>query len=348
MGEKTTAIDWLNIGLMLASAGAAYFLPFELFLLSYAILGPLHYLTEISWLQQRDFFARRRWDFLGLLLLGVVLFFISFAPDFFGTKPLPPTYGAGVTYAAFMIALAVVLFRDWSARFFFGIGATVLLFGFQRQQAYLLFFAIFLPTLVHVYVFTAAFMLYGALKSRSSVGVAAVVLLLVLGLGLLLYQPADTGYVVSEPARVRYAEEGGRFDSLNRVILHLFGMPQGDVYSSPFGLALMRFIAFAYTYHYLNWFSKTSIIKWHLISKARFAAIGLGWLLSVGLYAWNYRVGFIALYTLSFLHVYLEFPLNHQCFLGIGRELRERLKARTNAKPLAQGAGKPKLAAAKG
>jgi len=32
--------------LMLLSAGAAFILPFEVFLLAYAVLGPLHYLTE--------------------------------------------------------------------------------------------------------------------------------------------------------------------------------------------------------------------------------------------------------------------------------------------------------------
>ena len=41
-------LNYLNIGLMAASCAVAWFLPFELFLLAYAVLGPLHYLTEIS------------------------------------------------------------------------------------------------------------------------------------------------------------------------------------------------------------------------------------------------------------------------------------------------------------
>jgi hypothetical protein len=41
----------------------------------------------------------------------------------------------------------------------------------------------------------------------------------------------------------------------------------------------MRLIAFAYQYHYLNWFSKTSIIKWHEVTRARAATIlRVGWL----------------------------------------------------------------------
>jgi len=31
----------------------------------------------------------------------------------------------------------------------------------------------------------------------------------------------------------------------------------------------MRLMAFAHTYHYLNWFSKASVIEWHQISSRR-------------------------------------------------------------------------------
>ena len=49
-------INYLNIGLMIGACVAAYLFPFELFLFSYAVLGPLHYLTEISWLHERKLF----------------------------------------------------------------------------------------------------------------------------------------------------------------------------------------------------------------------------------------------------------------------------------------------------
>ena len=80
----------------------------------------------------------------------------------------------------------------------------------------------------------------------------------------------------------------------------------------------MRFIAFAYTYHYLNWFSKTSVIKWHLIPKRSMAVIVVIWLLAVALYFTNYLTGLAILYFLSILHVIFEFPLNFQTFKGIG------------------------------
>ena len=77
----------------------------------------------------------------------------------------------------------------------------------------------------------------------------------------------------------------------------------------------------AYTYHYLNWFSKTSIIKWHEVSKNRIAVIAVVWLGSLALYAYNYDTGMAVLYFISVLHVMLEFPLDHRTFVGIGREL---------------------------
>ena len=84
----------------------------------------------------------------------------------------------------------------------------------------------------------------------------------------------------------------------------------------------MRFIAFAYTYHYLNWFSKTSIIKWHLVER-KYLILTLGiWVLALALYASDYRTGLKFLFFLSFLHVFLEFPLNWKTFIDIGKEIK--------------------------
>jgi len=65
---KDAQINYINIGLMAISAVLAYFLPFETFLLAYAFLGPLHYLTEISWLHDRNYFSKGKYDFVVLLL----------------------------------------------------------------------------------------------------------------------------------------------------------------------------------------------------------------------------------------------------------------------------------------
>jgi hypothetical protein len=87
----------------------------------------------------------------------------------------------------------------------------------------------------------------------------------------------------------------------------------------------MRFIAFAYTYHYLNWFSKTKIIGWHEVPKIRIIAILVLWAFSIALYIKDYQMGFEWLYFLSFLHVLLEFPLNFISITGVFKEVKELL-----------------------
>ncbi|MCY7363401.1 MAG: hypothetical protein LH629_15240, partial [Ignavibacteria bacterium] len=98
-------------------------------------------------------------------------------------------------------------------------------------------------------------------------------------------------------------------------------------YSNPAMLAIMTFIGFAYMYHYLNWFSKTSIIQWHNIPRLRFAAVIFLWIASIALYAFDYAVGLKWLFFLSFTHVLLEFPLNNITFINIGKELRNISRA---------------------
>ena len=80
--SKDAQINYLNIALMFMSAILAYYMPFETFLFAYAFLGPLHYLTEISWLHDRQYFSKGKYDFTFLLFIGVALSIAAFANDF--------------------------------------------------------------------------------------------------------------------------------------------------------------------------------------------------------------------------------------------------------------------------
>jgi hypothetical protein len=97
------------------------------------------------------------------------------------------------------------------------------------------------------------------------------------------------------------------------------------VYFSGFGIMISRFIAFAYTYHYLNWFSKTTVIKWHKVPVRSLVVVFVIWAVSVALYFIDYMSGIMALYFLSFLHVIFEFPLNFRSFRDIGIELKQQI-----------------------
>ena len=89
------------------------------------------------------------------------------------------------------------------------------------------------------------------------------------------------------------------------------------VFLSSAGIMLMRFIAFAYLYHYLNWFSKTEIIRWHKVPKIRFVGVIALWIVACGLYIYDYAIGLSFLFFLSFTHVLLEFPLNITSILSL-------------------------------
>ena len=328
------AINYANIGLMLLSAAAAYAFPFELFLLSYAVLGPLHYLTEISWLHDRQYFvkpsgasrtppsrgwrAERAWFALVVVTLGVMLYGLA------GEKILhwkvSPAAEIGLVYAVFVSAAFLVLHKSRAVGIVLLAVTAVALVWFSGSP-YFGVVAFFLITIVHVLVFTAAFVLYGALKSRSGSGMLSLVVFVLCGCSFFVYAPAAFGSTAGEYVRHSYAS----FQTLNAELIKLFQLGPGtslrEIYESAAGITVMRLVAFAYTYHYLNWFSKTSIIKWHAISRGRAALIGGGWMSAVAVYAYSYETGMIALYFLSVLHVMLEFPLNHQTFAGIAKEL---------------------------
>src|SRR2546421_4752429 len=104
MSLTNNQVNYLNVGLMLGSCVAAFAFPFELFLFAYAFLGPLHYLTEISWLHDRRYFTKGKNDYLLLVSVGVVVTIASL-----NLIPwIPYALTVAVTYIAFGGALIFV------------------------------------------------------------------------------------------------------------------------------------------------------------------------------------------------------------------------------------------------
>ena len=309
------AVERVNCVLMVASCAAAFVAPFHLFLAAYAILGPLHYLTQISWMHDRHYFAprasARRW---WLMLVGaamVVLLYGYISNDLL-QRPVNPTLEIAMVYLVFATAAFLLFVRHAANAVALTIAVAAGLALFSNARAYALL-AYFIITIVHVLLFTAAFVLYGALKRKSGAAM--------ISLGVFTICVASFFVISAQPlliASPRIREMYDFFAPLNEQLMALFGV-EGGVYE---GVAVMRLIAFAYTYHYLNWFSKTSIIGWHHVTRMRAAVIVLAWTAAVALYAFDYATGLSVLYVLSVLHVLLEFPLDHQTFAGIGTELR--------------------------
>lgn len=320
-------INHLNSVLMVVSCAAAFVIPFELFLLAYAVLGPLHYLTEISWIHDRSYFVggdgktrRPRAMQVWLLLVGLTLAVMIYglvAERILGVAA-SPVFEIGLFYLVFVVG-ALLVFQASRAMAAGMIGLTGIgLFLFSGSPYYGLIGFLIL-TIIHVLIFTFAFVLLGALKTKSRSGMLSVAIYAACVVAIFAHAPVAPA--VSDFVRASYEP----FEALNVQLMRLLGLGSGtalrDIYESTAGGTVMRLIAFAYTYHYLNWFTKTSVIGWNRIPRARAVAIVVVWLAAVGIYAWDYLLGFAVLYALSALHVMLELPLNHQSFAGIGREL---------------------------
>ena len=332
-------VNYLNIGLMLVAAVCAFFRPFETFLFAYAFLGPAHYLTEISWLHDRNYFTKGKYDFLFLLTAGLIIT----AANFKLIPNLPDGASTIIIFVAFFGSLVFVLVKNVVARIGLLLGIALVSKLFITSTIFDSVFGTFMPTLIHVFIFTGLFILVGAMKSRSFSGILSLVVFVGTAIALFYVpisgQHAPTKYVFDSYGHLQ--PDGKSFTdgfiglhySIIRIFnLHEFGNPEmtlsqfvdsfnNYIYQNPLSLAIMAFIAFAYTYHYLNWFSKTSVIQWHNIPRARFIGIITLWLLSIGLYWYDYAVGLQWLFLLSFTHVLLEFPLNQLTFINIGKEI---------------------------
>lgn len=403
---KDAKINYLNIGLMALSAVLAFFLPFETFLFAYAFLGPLHYLTEISWLHDRQYFSKGKYDFVVLLVIGVLLSYAAFAKDFGVNVDFYDSFiEANLFDKLLVFALFSAVLFALVENIFIKIVSILLLFVFisgwlaperadiNRSSTTIFALTSLLPTLIHVYLFTGLFMLYGALKSRSQTGLLSIVTFILFPIILVFFAPVDSkNNFLSDYGKRAYYGDGEGFFYTNVGIIDHFKLtkdplltnkqyidsvvnkkgaenqvpvaervritdslknklnenyivpnPESEYYMKPIpvkyaipingkdyywntvffstiGIMLMRFIAFAYLYHYLNWFSKTEVIRWHKVPKIRFAAVIILWLLACSAYAYDYSIGLNFLFFLSFTHVLLEFPLNIVSMVGIGTE----------------------------
>jgi hypothetical protein len=322
---SSDGINYVNVGLMLLSLVAAYILPFELFLFSYAVLGPLHYLTEISWLEKKNYFIKSKKD-IWIFIILVVLITVGL----FNAHSRVNLFVGSFIFSGFVYALIILFIDRMSVKIalvlFIFIFSVILNINKYPGFPFMLF-AVWFPTIIHVYIFTGAFILYGALKTRSISGIFSLAVFIACAITFFIYMPDNFGIPVSEYGKKAYSF----FRIVNTSLYSLLGygdlqIEDPTLFISPKAVAIMRFIAFAYTYHYLNWFSKTTVIKWNQISKRRMTMITILWIVSVGLYLFSYKIGFYALFLLSMLHVFFEFPLNHQTFIGIGKEIRQIAK----------------------
>ena len=315
-------VDVINTALIILSLGIACIIPFELFLLAYGVLGPLHYLTEISWLRDRNYFLKKPHDIKIIFFLIILILFGSPTLLPFEELLFFQQYSGLTIYLSLSFALIFVLTDSWQKRIDYIllalIGSIILMFPIG-----IIIFVGLLPTLIHVYLFTGLFMLSGVLKSKNIWGLISVIALLLSGI-LCFLIPSNISITPGIWAIESYKNT---FGSLSELILHdILNLKNFDIFNDPLSIKVGRFIAFAYTYHYLNWFSKTSVINWHKVSKIRMTYIISMWLIFVGFYFYDYVLGFKLLFILSLSHVILEFPLNSLSFLSFSKYIKKNTR----------------------
>src|SRR5215813_4212586 len=115
-GLSIDQVNYLNIGLMIGSAAVAVRWPFETFLFAYIILGPLHYLTEISWLHDRHYFTKRnnaRRPWLVLVIFAVLTIGFAYAANDPLQRTVPVPFQVSLIYMVFATAAVAIFVRDW-------------------------------------------------------------------------------------------------------------------------------------------------------------------------------------------------------------------------------------------
>ncbi|HWW97866.1 MAG TPA: hypothetical protein VNY74_09215 [Edaphobacter sp.] len=296
-----------NFLALVVSAVAASLAPLQVFIFVYAFVGPLHYLTEIAWLKKKDFYfgggvvSERAYVAIAAVLC------VAVSVDFYIHRGLTG-YAIGILMVLSLGALVKnpyiltsALVAGYVAKFF--------------VHGLVMFVSAILPTIVHVYVFTMLFMVSGLVRERKKPGLAWggwtrwINPLLLLGLPVVLLMarwryPTPGSYWIN-------AEAG--FSSLHGYLARLLGRnlhPDASILADPAAAGVLRFLAFIYLFHYLNWFAKTELLQWHRVSRRSWVWIAVLYSVSVGCYLRSFMVGFYLVNFLSMLHVFLEFPLN--------------------------------------
>lgn len=320
MGNNTSHqnVERLNLVMLLLAAVVSCLLPFDTFLFSYAVLGPLHYLTELQWLKKKDYFLPQKTIRL-FVFLAVALSLFLFL-NYISTVYFYHSIGnlfIGILLCFFLVASLYFIFTERSIAVK-SITAGLLIFCvalYFFKPGVIIFFGLFIPTIIHVYVFTAVFMLSGYLSKPNKTGLVSIFLLLLMPFLIYIF-PVETMSFETSEAKNIFNLSG--FKLINQWLIFLTGKTE----TAALILKVQIFIAFAYTYHYLNWFSKTSVIGWaRSLEPKKMVLVAAIWILSIALYVINYQTGLMLLFVLSMIHVLAEFPLNAMSFRTVFQKL---------------------------
>lgn len=297
--ERTRWADLVALGI---SGVAATIAPLQVFLFAFAVLGPVHYLTEIAWLRRKQFYLKSNFVSTRVyVLFALVAVVVSLS-----SSVLKHDMWFWAVGAMLLISLSVLVRNVYAIAAI--AGAAVITAFYLRTWVF--FIAVMVPTLVHVFFFTWTFMVSGALRDKTRTLRKWVNPALMLAIPLaLMFLPMH----YAQPRGIWLKAESMTFLSIHSKLagdLHHTVVLNTTMMDDPIIAGLLRLFAFAYLFHYLNWFAKTELLEWHRVSRATWVTIGVLYAAALASFGISFRVGFLVSSFLSLLHVLLEFPLN--------------------------------------
>ncbi|MES2391820.1 MAG: hypothetical protein V4555_09270 [Acidobacteriota bacterium] len=300
--QGARGFGWGDLAALVVSGVAAAVAPLQVFLLAYVLLGPFHYLTEIAWLKKKKFYfgdglvSPRMYAWLagGLAVVGAADFVVRHGLSFWVIG-----------------ALLLLSFSVWVRNLY--VLATIAVAGVVAKElspAVVVLVAVIVPTVVHVFFFTWIFTVSGALRSKGLGWARWVnpVLTLAIPVGLVL---ATVHY--RAPGALWVRGEAASFEPFHQYLAGLWHHTlrmDGGLLADPVVAALLRLSAFAYLFHYLNWFAKVDLLEWHKLPLRSWVVLLTLYAASLGVYGFGFATGILVANFLSLLHVLLEFPLD--------------------------------------
>lgn len=330
-------VEWINIGLMILCAFGARFFPFELLVGSFLILGPAHYLTQISWMRDRNYFVASKQVGLWGWMLPFGFLWVSALG--MSSDPITPLLIFGILCCFWMgyswacldpyASVSAKLFKIFSVLAFAFLTSIAFYtlrvdMVFISSRPWLIFaipfsLGILLPTVLHVFAFTAAFMLSGYRKSNEPVSLASFLVLLSGSILLMMWpmEPQEISSILSPTLNffnplVELMTQHGMFNQWYKVSDS--PSPQSLPY---FSSQIASVLAFIYTYHYLNWFSKVEILRWNKMNRPRFIGVLACYVGVLSIMAFSFGTGLVLAIYLANVHMLLEIPLDMRVILGL-------------------------------
>lgn len=308
MEKGNSTIGVINLLLIAFSFLISFLYPISTFILAYAILGPLHYLTQLNWLSQKDFFSKNgllKYSIIILSGIATLIYLAEFKSVINIDWYLGRTFIATIVIIAVLVTIIGLSKSDLKKKIIFLTPVILIALLLSSNTYYLIIIGVLFVSVIHVYLFTLLHMLSGFAKKRATLDLVNSAVMIVVPIIIYFYPVSH--YSPSE----EYFSNNQFISGLANNISYLLGYRSDSINTVVF-LKLVWFIAFAYLYHYLNWFSKTKIIHWDdgLTKKKTIVICSISLLFSC-VYLLGFEIGLIATLFLSYLHVFAELPINY-------------------------------------